>query len=177
MRAVFKDLDLNVLKTLMDVNFWGTVYCTRYALPYILQSRGSIVGISSIAGFKGLPARSGYSASKFAMNGFLETLRIEHLKSGLHVLIIAPGFTTSEIRKRALGPDGVQQGESPRDESKMMSSQEVAHQVITGIAKRKRNMILTWQGKLLVMLQRILPKIIDRLEYAAMKKEPDSPLE
>ncbi|HRR49849.1 MAG TPA: SDR family oxidoreductase, partial [Bacteroidales bacterium] len=102
MRALFIDLDLSVIKRLMDVNFWGTVYCTKYALPYILKNHGSIIGVISIAGFKGLPARTGYSASKFAIYGFLETLRIEHLKDNLHVMIFAPGFTASNIREEAL---------------------------------------------------------------------------
>ena len=99
MRASFADVDLTVLHRLMDVNFWGTVYCTKYALPYLLEQKGSLVGVSSVAGFHGLPGRTGYSASKFAIHGFLETIRIENLKKGLHVMIIAPGFTTTEIRK------------------------------------------------------------------------------
>lgn len=77
MRALFDDVDLEVLHRLMDVNFWGTVYCTKYALPYLQASHGSLVGISSVAGLHGLPGRTGYSASKYAMTGFLETVRIE----------------------------------------------------------------------------------------------------
>ena len=102
MRALFTSTDLSVLKQLMDINFWGTVYCSKYALPYLLESKGSLVGVSSIAGYKGLPGRTGYSASKFAMHGFLETLRIENMKKGLHVLIACPGFTASNIRNTAL---------------------------------------------------------------------------
>src|SRR5690606_5748812 len=120
MRALFKDLDLKVLKQVMDINFWGTVYCTKFALPYLLQQKGSIVGISSVAGFKGLPARTGYSSSKFAMHGFLESVRIENLDAGLHVLIACPGFTASNIRNTALAKDGNIQGESPLDEGKIM---------------------------------------------------------
>jgi NAD(P)-dependent dehydrogenase (short-subunit alcohol dehydrogenase family) len=80
MRALFELTDLEVIRRLIDVNFWGTVYCTKFALPYLLHSKGTVVGVSSIAGFKGLPGRTGYSASKFAMQGFLETLRIENMK-------------------------------------------------------------------------------------------------
>ncbi|MDG1437866.1 MAG: SDR family NAD(P)-dependent oxidoreductase, partial [Emcibacteraceae bacterium] len=75
----------------MDVNFYGTVFCTKYALPFLLESKGSVVGVSSIAGYKGLPGRTAYSASKFAMQGFLESLRIENLEKNLHVLIACPG--------------------------------------------------------------------------------------
>ena len=113
MRALFKDVDLKVLKALMDVNFWGTVYCTKYALPHILKTQGSIVGVSSIAGYKGLPGRSGYSASKFAMNGFLDVLRMENLKTGVHVMTACPGFTASNIRNIALAKDGITAGREP----------------------------------------------------------------
>ncbi|MBR2049995.1 MAG: SDR family oxidoreductase, partial [Rikenellaceae bacterium] len=110
MRALFDDCDLSVLHRLMDVNFWGTVNCCKYALPYLQKSRGSIVGISSVAGLHGLPARTGYSASKYAMTGFLETLRIENLKKGLHVMVACPGFTASNVRFSALTADGTSQG-------------------------------------------------------------------
>ncbi len=177
MRALFQDVDLTVLRQLMDVNFWGTVYCTKYALPYLLESKGSVTGISSIAGFIGLPARTGYSASKFAMHGFLETLRVENLKKGLHVLIAAPGFTASNIRKTALTNDGSQQGETPRKEDKMMSAEEVALHVVNAIKKRKSTLILTFvEGKLTVWLKKWMPRLLEKLTYNHMAKEPDSPL-
>lgn len=176
MRAMFKDLDLSVIRNLMDVNFWGTVYCTKYALNYLLKSKGSVVGVISIAGFKGLPARTGYSSSKFAIYGFLDTLRVEHLHDGLHVMIFAPGFTASNIRFTALTADGSAQGETPRDEGKMMSAEEVAARLVKGVYKRKAQIILTPIGKLTVWLNKFLPRLVDRLEYNYMKKEPDSPL-
>ncbi len=176
MRALFEDVDISVLKRLMDVNFWGTVYCTKYALPYIVSNRGSIVGVSSVAGFHGLPGRTGYSASKFAMHGFLETIRIEYLKEKLHVMIIAPGFTTSEIRRNALKADGTQQGNSPREEGKLMSPEHVARWVLRGIRKRKRNKIMTWIGRLTALFQRIIPGFVDYAYYLEMRREPDSPL-
>lgn len=176
MRALFRDLDLNVLKQLMDVNFWGTVYCTKYALPHLLETKGSLVGVSSIAGFIGLPGRTGYSASKFAMHGFLQTLRTENLKNGLHVLIAAPGFTASNVRKSALNAKGAQQGETPRAEDKMMSTEEVARHMAKAIIKRKRTLILTFkEGKLTVFLSKWWPSLIEKLSYNHMAKEPDSP--
>lgn len=176
MRALFKDLDLSVIRQLMDVNFWGTVYCTKYALPYLLQTKGSVVGVISIAGFKGLPARTGYSASKFAVYGFLDTLRVEHLHDGLHVMIFAPGFIASNIRNVALTADGTRQGETPRDEDKMMSAEEVARRMLVGIRKEKAQIILTPIGKITVLLNKFFPRLVDRLEYDYMKKEPGSPL-
>jgi short-subunit dehydrogenase len=175
MRALFDEVDIDVLEKLMQVNFWGTVYCSKYALPYLLASKGSLAGISSIAGHKGLPARTGYSASKFAMHGFLETVRIENLKKGLHVLIASPGFTASNIRKTALSKDGSPQGESPRAEDKMMSAERTAWHVLNAIEKRKRMLVLTPQGKLTVFLNKLFPALVDKLVYNHMAKEPDSP--
>ncbi|MDP1623818.1 MAG: SDR family oxidoreductase [Bacteroidales bacterium] len=176
MRALFVEVKLDVLRRVMDTNFWGTVYCTKAAIPYLLESRGSLVGVSSIAGYKGLPARSGYSASKFAMQGFLEVVRIENLKKGLHVLIACPGFTASNIRNVALSKDGTSQGETPLDESKLMTSEEVARRIVHAIEKKKDRLILTSQGKLTVLLNKFFPKLTEKLVYNHMAKEPDSPL-
>ncbi len=176
MRALFADTDPDVLGKLMNVNFWGAVYCTRYALPWLLKSRGSLVGVSSIAGYKGLPARSGYSASKFALQGFLECVRVENLKNGLHVLIACPGFTASNIRKTALAKDGAEQGESPRNEGRMMPAETVARHITKAIIRRKRTLILTRQGKLTVLLNKLFPAWTDKLVYQHLAREPDSPL-
>ncbi|GAA4091500.1 SDR family oxidoreductase [Mucilaginibacter panaciglaebae] len=173
MRALFKDVDVQVLKTLMDVNFWGAVYCTKYALPEIAQTQGSIVGVSSIAGYKGLPGRTGYSASKFAMNGFLDSLRVENLKTGVHVMTACPGFTASNIRNTALNKEGNQQGESSMHEEKMMTSEEVAKLIVDGVEKRERTLIMTGQGKLTVLLSKIIPGILDKLVYNVFTKEKD----
>ncbi|MUP39759.1 SDR family oxidoreductase [Labilibaculum euxinus] len=177
MRALFTDLDLSVIKNLMDVNFWGTVYCTKFAMPYITKSKGSVVGVISIAGYIGLPARSGYSASKYAIRGFLDTLRVENLKTGVHVLVAAPGFTASNVRNVALTADGSMQGETPRDESKMMSAEECARLIAIAVVKRKRELIMTFmEGKLTVWLKKWFPSLLEKLTYNHMAKEPDSPL-
>lgn len=173
MRALFKDLDLLVLRNLMDVNFWGAVYCTKYALPELLKNQGSVVGVSSIAGYRGLPGRTGYSASKFALNGFLESLRVENLKTGLHVMIASPGFTASNIRNVALAKDGTSQGETSMDEAKMMSSDQVAEIIVRGVEQRKRSLVMTAQGKLTVFLNKILPAWLDGLVYNHFTKEKD----
>lgn len=176
MRSIFSETDLVVIKQLMDVNFWGLVYCAKFALPYLTASQGSIVGINSIAGYVGLPGRSGYSSSKFAMRGFLDTLRCETRKTGLHVMTVAPGFTSTNIRNVALVGDGTSQGESPRNEDKMMSPEMVAKKVVKGIVKRKRELILTFvEGKLTVFLNKFFPALIEKLAYNHMAKEPDSP--
>ena len=173
MRALFKELDLAVLKKLMDVNFWGTVYCCKYAMPALLASKGTIVGVSSIAGYRGLPGRTGYSASKFAMNGFLESLRVETLKTGIHIMVACPGFTSSNIRNTALDTSGNQHGETSMDESKMMSAEEVASRIVRGIAGRKRTLVMTTQGKLAVLLNKIIPSWLDKQVYTLFTKEKD----
>ncbi|MGB0525549.1 MAG: SDR family oxidoreductase [Flammeovirgaceae bacterium] len=175
MRALFEDLDLAVIKKVMDINFWGVVYATKYCLPSIIEHKGSIIGISSIAGYRGLPARAGYSASKFALNGFLEVLRTEMLKKGVHILTACPGFTASNIRNEALSSDGSKQGESPRDEGKMMTAEECAARIYRANQKRKKILILTTQGKLTVFLNKLFPSMMDKIVYNHMAKEADSP--
>ena len=177
MRAATIDVDVEVLRKVMDVNLWGTVYCTKFALPHLLASKGSLVGIMSVGGYVGLPARSGYSASKFAMRGFLDSVRVEHRRSGLHVLVAAPGFTTSEIRKSALIANGTQQGETPRNENNMMSAEECARHIYKAVKRRRRKLILTfWEGKFTVLLAKLWADLIDGFIYRTFAKEPDSPL-
>ncbi len=175
MRAILDDVQLDVLRRLMEVNFWGTVYCTKYALPYLQQSHGTVVGVSSVAGLHGLPGRTGYSASKYAMTGFLETVRIENLKKGLHVMIACPGFTASNVRFAALTADGTSQGKTPREEGKMMSAAEVAQRIIRGIRRRKRLVLMEYEGRCTHFIKKFAPALLDRLFYMVMAREPDSP--
>jgi dehydrogenase/reductase SDR family member 7B len=175
MRALFEDLHLDVFRKVMDINFYGTVYATKYCLPHILKTQGSIIGISSIVGYRGTPARTGYAASKYAMHGFFEVLRTEVMKRGVHVMIACPNFTGSNIRKTALTADGAQQGETPREEDKMMSAEEVAKHILKATTKRKRELIITFQGKLVVFLNKWFPAMMDKIVYNHMAKEPNSP--
>ena len=176
MRALFRDVEISVLKRLFDVNFWGAVHCTKYALPYLISRLGSVVGISSVAGFVGLPGRTGYSASKYALHGFLETLRIENLKTGLHVLILCASFTKSDIRKKALTADGTPQGFTPREEEKMMMPEDVAKAIVRAIKWHRNYVILTLEGKMTALVKRIAPRFIEYAAYFKMANEPDSPL-
>ncbi len=175
MRALFDEVDLNVLRRLMDVNFWGTVNCVKHALPYIQASHGSIVGVSSVAGIHGLPGRTGYSASKFAMTGFLETIRVENLKKGVHVMVACPGFTASNVRFAALTADGSSQGESPRDEGRMMTAEEVARRIARGVKCRRRTLLMEFDGRATTFIKKFAPGFLDRMFYNHMAKEPDSP--
>ena len=175
MRAMFADLDLSVIRSLMDVNFWGTVQCTKAALPYLLESKGQVVGVISVAGFSALPARTGYSASKYAVRGFLDTLRIEHLKDGLNVLVFAPGYTSSNVRNAALTADGSAQGETPLDEGKLMSAEECAARLAKALRKRRSECILTGLGKATVLAHRLFPRLTDKLTYKFIAREANSP--
>lgn len=163
MRAMFADTELDTIRKVMDINFWGTVCCTKFALPYITANKGTIVGVSSIAGYRGLPGRSGYSASKFAVNGWLESLRTELLDSGTNVMWVCPGFTTSNIRNAALNSTGQSQGESPLSEDKLMSAEECAAHILDAIEKRKRTLVLTFTGKRTVFMNRFFPALADKL--------------
>ena len=165
MRSLFDDADTNVIRQMMDVNFMGAVYCTKEALPYIIEQKGTIVGVSSTAGYRGLPGRSGYSASKFALQGWLESLRTELWDSGVHVMWVSPGFTASNIRNAALDSHGVGQGESPLDESKLMSAETCAKYILNAIEKRKRVLVLTLTGKLTVFLNKFFPSLADKLVH------------
>ena len=177
MRAIFENVDLSVLRRMMDVNYWGTVYCSKFALPYLLESKGSLVGVISVGGYLGLPGRTGYSASKFAVRGFLDTVRTENLKTGLHVLVAAPGFTASEIRMNALTASGKLQGETPRNENKMMSAEEVAEKIYKAVKKRKRKLILTFiEGKATVFMSKFWARLVEVVMYKMFASEPDSPL-
>jgi dehydrogenase/reductase SDR family protein 7B len=176
MRALFDEVDLEVVKKVMDINFYGVLYATKYCLGEIKKNKGSVIGISSIAGYRGLPGRTGYSASKFALNGFLEVLRTELLKTGVHVLTACPGFTASNIRKRSLTKDGSAQGDSPRNEEKMMTSEECARHIYNATVARKRTLILTTQGKLAVFLNKWLPAFADKMVYNVMAKEANAPI-
>jgi short-subunit dehydrogenase len=176
MRALFRDVDISVLKKLFDVNFWGAVHCTKYALPFLIASKGSVVGVSSVAGFIGLPGRTGYSASKYALHGFLETLRIENLKNGLHVLVLCAGFTKSDIRKKALTADGSQQGYTPREEEKMMMPEDVAKSIVRALYRKRNYVILTLEGKMTALVKRLAPRFLEYAAYLKMANEPESPL-
>ncbi len=175
MRALFEELQLDVFRQVMDINFYGSVYAVKYALPYLLQYKGAIIGISSINGRRGTPARTAYTASKYAQEGFFEALRTEVMHRGVQVLVVRPGFTASNIRNVALTATGTPQGKSPREEGKMMSAETVAEATYKALQSRKRDLVLTTEGKLAVFLNKWMPGIMDKLVYNKMAKEPDSP--
>ena len=167
MRALFTDMDtdLAVIRKVMDTNFFGTAYCCKYALPQLQETQGTIVGISSIAGFRGLPGRSAYSASKFALNGFLESLRTELQDQHIHVMWVSPGFTQSNIRNSALDSRAEPETHSLMEEGKLMTAEECAQHILNAIAHKKRNLILTGTGKRTVFMNKFFPGWADNLVH------------
>ena len=165
MRALLKDSDNDVLRKVMDVNFFGAAYCTRFALDSIIERKGIIVGISSIAGYRGLPGRSAYSASKFAMQGWLEAIRTELKDSGVHVMWVSPGFVTSNIRKVALDSKGKPEADSLMDEGNMMTPEEAAKEIVHAIEKKKRTVVMSATGKQTVFLNKFFPALADKLVH------------
>ena len=163
--------DLSWYEDLMRVNFWGSVWCTHAALPYLKQSRGSIVAVSSLAGLVGVPGRNAYSATKFAMNGFFEALRAEMKESGVSVTIAYPGVVATEIRYRGYNADGAAAGSSGLKEDDAMSVQECADLIIRGMEKRQRDVVMGVKGKLGRWLKLLFPSLVERMALAALKQE------
>ena len=161
--------DLNTFEQIMRVNYFGSLYCTRYALPYIKRTRGEIVGISSLTGKAGVPTRSAYAASKHAMAGFFDSLRIELAGTGVTVTMIYPGFVASEVRQRALGPDGKPLGQSPVREGEVMPVETCARLIVQAMSRRQREMVMTLRGKLGQWLKLIAPGLVDRIALQAIQ--------
>lgn len=169
MWANFEDVrDINFYEQIMRVNYLGSVYCTYYALPFLKRTRGQIVGISSLAGKNGIPKRSGYAASKHAMVGFFDTLRIEVAEHRISVTMIYPDFVATETRERALGADGKPIGKSPVRESEVMPAEKCAQLIIQAVAARKRELIMTWRGKVGSWVKLIAPGVVDRVAKKAI---------
>jgi short-subunit dehydrogenase len=170
MWAKFEEVrDLSIYEKIIQVNYLGSVYCTFHALPYLKQSRGRLVAISSLTGKAGVPTRSGYAASKHAMAGFFDTLRIELRPYGVSVTIVYPGFVRTGVRERAFGPDGKPLGWSPVKEEQVMDVGTCARLILNAAARRKREEVMTLRGKLGQWLKLIAPGLVDRIATRAIK--------
>lgn len=171
MWARFEDIeDVSVLERIMRVNYMGAVYCTRHALPYLRESRGRLVGISSLAGRTGVPTRTGYAASKHAMTGFFDSLRIELAGSGVTVTMVYPGFVSTGIRENATGPDGKPIMVSPVREGEVMTVEDCARRIVRGIERREREVVMTARGKMALWLKLLAPGLVDRIARRAIEQ-------
>jgi short-subunit dehydrogenase len=171
MWARFEDIaDLSILERIMQVNYMGAVYCTRHALPYLRESRGVLVGISSLAGRTGVPTRTGYAASKHAMAGFFDSLRIELAGSGVAVTMIYPGFVATGIRENATGPDGLPIRVSPVQEGRVMRVEDCVRRIVRAIERREREVVMTARGKIGLWLRLAAPSLVDRIARRAIER-------
>ena len=171
MVAPFEEVtDISLYEKIMQVNYLGAVYCTYYALPHLKKTKGRLAVINSLAGLTGVPSRSAYSASKFALNGFFDTLRIEQEDNGVTVTMIFPGFTDTGIRRVGYGGDGRQLTHDPIKKSKTMSAEECARRILDTVARRKRENIMTSRAKVGKWLKIISPETIDRLAKKATER-------
>ena len=171
MWARFEDIeDLSILDRIMQVNYMGAVYCTRHALPHLREAGGLLVGICSLAGRVGLPTRTGYSASKHAMAGFFDSLRIELAASGVGVTMIYPGFVSTGIRENATGPDGKPIMVSPVKEREVMSVGDCARRIVRAIERREREVVMTARGKIGLWLRLLAPSLVDRIARRAIEQ-------
>jgi short-subunit dehydrogenase len=162
--------DLEIFERMIEVNYLAPVRLTALTLPHLKESKGLIVAVASLAGLTGVPERSGYAASKHAMIGFFDSLRIELRGSGVDVSVIAPDFVVSEIHKRAIGPDGQPLGASPMQQSKIMTAEDCAARMLRAIERRERLVIMSARGKLGRWLKLIAPAMIDRIAEKAIRQ-------
>ena len=172
--ALFSEVaaqDLAWYETLMRVNLWGSVWCTHAALPYLQQRQGRIVAVSSLAGLVGVPGRTAYSATKFAMTGFFEALRTELLGTGVSVTTAYPGVVDTQIRYHGYNAKGQAAGVSGLKEDGAMSVKTCAALIIEGMTLREREVVMTFKGKIGRFLKLIAPSLVERLAWAAVKKE------
>lgn len=173
MWTYFEELDdLSHYEEIMRVNYLGSVYTTYYALPYLKQTQGRIVAISSLTGKTGVPTRSGYAASKHAMVGFFDSLRIELAGTGVSVTTIYPGFVATEIRERAINPAGQPWGvgNSPVKEDQIMPVEQAVQICVRAIEQRRRDEIMTLRGKVGQWLKLIAPGLVDRIALGAIRQ-------
>ncbi len=171
MWSLFRDLEtLEPFRRLIDINYLGAVYCTHAALPWLEKSRGRIVAVSSLTGKTGVPTRSGYAASKHAMVGFFDSLRIELLETGISVTLACPDYVATPTRERGYGADGQPVGESPVREAEIQSAADCARQIFVAAARRKREIIGSRRGKIGQFLKVFWPSLVDRIALRAVRK-------
>jgi short-subunit dehydrogenase len=173
-QALFEDVKeehLGWYEDMMRVNLWGSVWCTHAALPHLKASKGSIVAVSSLAGIVGVPGRTAYSASKFAMAGFFEALRAELKGAGVSVTTAYPGVVSTNIRYHGLNAEGVVAGSSGLKEDKAMGVAECARLIITGMEQRQREVVMTAQGKIGRFIKLISPGTVEKMALAAVKDD------
>ena len=171
MHARFDELsDIHAVERITRINYFGSVYCTWYALPYLKRAHGRIVGVSSLTGKNGVPTRTLYAGTKHAMAGFFDSLRIELKNDGVSVTMVYPGFVATDIAERALGADGQPLGTRPVRKGEVMQVDDCARQIIAATASRRREVIMTKRAKLGMMIKALSPGTVDRMAERAIEQ-------
>jgi len=170
-RGLFEKTSIPVFKKVMAVNFFGSLYCTKAALPSLIQTKGIIIVNESIAGVAPLLGRTGYSASKHALHGLFTSLRCELRHKGVHVMIVCPGFIRTNLQTRALGCDGNIATHAQTKIGKEDTPENVAKQIVKGMVKKKSILVLTSLGKLGYLVSRLFPLWYERIMTRQFKKE------
>ncbi len=158
-------------EAIMRVNYFGSLYCARHALPHLKRRRGQIVAVSSLAGRVGVPGRTAYGPTKAAQALFHEALRLELRDSGVDVTVVYPGVVATDIRVHGYGPDGRPAGRSGLREERAMSVHECARQILAATLARKRQLVMTLQAKIGLWLQLVAPDAVDRMVLKQVKKD------
>src|SRR5215208_2837690 len=171
MHARFDELrDIEAVERITAINYFGAVYCTWYALPHLKKTQGRLVAVSSLTGKNGVPTRTLYAATKHAMAGFFDSLRIELKTDGVTVTVIYPGFVATDIAERALGPDGKPLGTRPVNKNAIMTVEECARQTVDAMARRKREVIMTGRARLGMIVKALWPDLVDRIAERGIKR-------
>lgn len=170
-RGPFREAEISTIRKVMEVNFFGSLICTKAALESILARRGMIIVISSIAGLTPVLGRTAYCASKHALHGLFDTLRGELHDQGVHVMVACPGFTQTNLQNRALDGKGRITPHSRTKVGREESPSKVATVIFKGAGERKRLLILTPTGKLSYLLFRFTPSFYERLMMKRLAKE------
>jgi short-subunit dehydrogenase len=171
MHGWFEDIaDTAVYEKLFHVNVMGAIHCTHAALPALKASRGLIVGVSSLAGKTGVPARTTYCMTKFAMNGFFEALRIELADTGVSVCMVQPGVVATDIRRNGWNAAGQRAGSAGLSEEKAMPLDECTALLLNAMHRRQRELIMGTQGKIGLWLKPFFPRLIDTMAKRALSK-------
>jgi short-subunit dehydrogenase len=173
-QALFEEVraeDLHWYQDLMRVNLWGAIWCTHAALPHIKATRGRIVAVSSLSGLLGVPGRTAYAATKFAMTGFFEALRAELKGAGVSVTIAYPGVVNTQVRHRGYNARGQAAGFSGLKEEYAMSVEECARLIVDGMERRQRDIVMTAKGKIGRFLKLLAPGVVEDMALAALKED------
>ena len=169
--GAFKDTDTSVLRRVMEINFFGAVECTKAALPSLIERRGQIVALSSVAGFAPLATRTGYAASKHALHGFFDSLRAELLNDGVGVTLVCPYFVNTAIGDHALGPDGRNASDSARTGVRgAIEPEEVAEALFRGVEKNRDRVFVPGQARKAWWVSRLAPRLYQRLMTRQLRR-------